>query len=252
MTQIVSVHSFRGGTGKSNLTANLALQLAQRGQRVGVVDTDLASPGIHVLFGMDGARVDGSLNDYLFDRRTIAEVSHRVGPPDLPGEIQLVPASVRAGEITRVLRDGYEAQRLVRGLRDLVTAHDLTVLLIDTHPGLGEETLLSLAISDTVLTVLRPDQQDYEGTAVLGEVAAGLGVHRQGLVVNKVPATLDTHELRARVQDAYGAAVVGVLAHDDDVMLLASADVFTLRFPHHRLTTAIGETTDWVLAGTAP
>lgn len=252
MTQIVSVHSFRGGTGKSNLTANLAVQLAQRGQRVGVVDTDLASPGIHVLFGMDGGRVDGSLNDYLFERATIAEVSHRVGPSDLTGEIHLVPASVRAGEITRVLREGYEAQRLVRGLRDLITAHDLSVLLIDTHPGLGEETLLSLAISDTVLTVLRPDQQDYEGTAVLGEVAAGLGVHRQGLVVNNVPATLDVRELRARVQDAYGAVVVGVLAHDDDLMLLASGDVFTLRFPQHRLTTAIGETTEWLLAGAAP
>ncbi len=53
MYKIVSVHSFRGGTGKSNTTANVAAILASLGQRVGVVDTDIQSPGIHVLFGFD-------------------------------------------------------------------------------------------------------------------------------------------------------------------------------------------------------
>ncbi|MBI3162227.1 MAG: P-loop NTPase, partial [Chloroflexi bacterium] len=43
MSKIVSVHSFRGGTGKSNTTANLASLLAMDGFRVGVVDTDIAS-----------------------------------------------------------------------------------------------------------------------------------------------------------------------------------------------------------------
>jgi len=49
MSTIVSIHSFRGGTGKSNLTANLASSLIQQGKRVAMVDTDIQSPGIHVL-----------------------------------------------------------------------------------------------------------------------------------------------------------------------------------------------------------
>ncbi len=53
MAKIVAVHSFRGGTGKSNMTANLACLLARRGNRVGIVDTDIQSPGIHVLFNLD-------------------------------------------------------------------------------------------------------------------------------------------------------------------------------------------------------
>ena len=53
MTQIIAVHSFRGGTGKSNLTANLATSLGLNGKRVAVLDTDLASPGIHVLFDFE-------------------------------------------------------------------------------------------------------------------------------------------------------------------------------------------------------
>ncbi len=47
-----SIHSFRGGTGKSNTAANLATVVADAGQRVGVIDTDIQSPGIRVLFGL--------------------------------------------------------------------------------------------------------------------------------------------------------------------------------------------------------
>ena len=53
MSTIISVHSFRGGTGKSNTTANISALLAVDGARVGVVDTDIQSPGIHVLFNLD-------------------------------------------------------------------------------------------------------------------------------------------------------------------------------------------------------
>jgi Mrp family chromosome partitioning ATPase len=52
MARIISIHSFRGGAGKSNIAANLAALFAPEGQRVGVVDTDLQSPGIHALFGL--------------------------------------------------------------------------------------------------------------------------------------------------------------------------------------------------------
>jgi septum site-determining protein MinD len=47
MATIVSVHSFRGGTGKSNTTANISGVLASQGKRVGVIDGDIQSPGIH-------------------------------------------------------------------------------------------------------------------------------------------------------------------------------------------------------------
>jgi septum site-determining protein MinD len=52
MAKIISIHSYRGGTGKSNLTANLATLVARDGNRVAVIDTDLPSPGIHILFGV--------------------------------------------------------------------------------------------------------------------------------------------------------------------------------------------------------
>jgi septum site-determining protein MinD len=249
MVRVVSTHSFRGGTGKSNLTANLAVQLAQTGERVGVVDTDIQSPGIHVLFGLRGAEVRGTLNDHLFGGRPIGEIAHDVTPEGVAGTIHLVPSSVRPGEISQVLREGYDAQRLVQGLRSLVDELQLATLLIDTHPGLGEETLLALVVSDTVLMVLRPDQQDYEGTGVVAEVTNGLGVPRRALVVNKVPPAFEPQAVRRRVEQAYGTDVVGLLPHDDLMMSLASGGVFALEHPDHPLTAAISEITAYLQNG---
>ena len=78
MSQIISIHSFRGGTGKSNTTANISALLAAEGQRVGVIDTDIQSPGIHILFQLDETEMSPSLNDYLWGECRIEETAHDV------------------------------------------------------------------------------------------------------------------------------------------------------------------------------
>jgi septum site-determining protein MinD len=247
MSQIVSVHSFRGGTGKSNTTANLAALIATRGRRVGVVDTDIASPGIHVLFGLDEEQMVHSLNDYLWGKCEVRGTAHDVTANlggGIAGRVYLVPSSIKAGEIARVLREGYDVGLLNDGFRELIETFALDVLMIDTHPGLNEETLLSIAISDALLIILRPDQQDYQGTGVTVEVARRLGVPNMMLVVNKVPAAFPEDEVRARVEQAYSAEVAAVLPHSDEMMALASAGVFVTRYPDHPITAALQRVTD--------
>jgi len=248
MSIIVSVHSFRGGTGKSNTTANLATLMAAQGRRVGVVDTDIASPGIHVLFGLEEGEMVHSLNDYLWGKCDMQQTAHDVTaslslgalqPPNGQGCLFLVPSSIKAGEIARVLREGYDVGLLNDGFRDLIRALNLDVLMIDTHPGLNEETLLSIAISDVLLIILRPDQQDYQGTGVTVEVARRLSVPSMMLVVNKVPAVFSEAEVKARVEQAYQAEVAAVLPHSDEMMVLASAGVFVTRYPHHPITASL-------------
>ena len=239
MATIVSVHSFRGGTGKSNTTANLAALAAAAGQRVGVIDGDIQSPGIHVLFGFTGDDVTSSLNDFLWHGKSIEEVAHdvtgRLGVP-IAGRLFLIPSSMQPGEITRVLREGYDAQRLTAGIRDLTEALDLDVLFIDTHPGLNEETLLSLVISHSLLIIMRPDRQDFEGTGITARVARELEVPNVQIVVNKTPLHLDPDAVAARVTEAYGCPVAAVLPHSDALMTLASEGVFVLRHPDDPLT----------------
>lgn len=250
MSIIVSTHSFRGGTGKSNLTANLATVLAQKGLRVGIVDTDIQSPGIHVLFGLDEGRMGHSLNDYLWGKCDIRQAAHDVTAgvgAAIKGKIMLIPSSIKAGEIARVLREGYDVGLLNDGFQELSSALKLDVLMIDTHPGLNEETLLSISISDVLAVILRPDQQDYQGTAVTVEVARKLDVPRMLLVVNKLPAVFDVAEVKARVERIYNVPVAGILPHSDEMMALASAGVFVARYPQHPLSQTIARIAEQIV-----
>ena len=246
MSQIVSIHSFRGGTGKSNISANVAAQLAKFGKRVGVIDTDIQSPGIHVLFGMDEEKIDKSLNDYLWGRCAIEEtaydVSARIGDGEvvlMGSDLYLIPSSIRAGEITRVLRDGYDVGLLNDGFRALIEKLNLDYLIIDTHPGLNEETLLSIAISDVLFIILRPDQQDFQGTAVTVDVARRLDVPYLYLIINKALSSYDFDHLKEQVEAIYDSPVATILPLSEDVARLQSADIFCLRHPEHTFSKGV-------------
>jgi septum site-determining protein MinD len=239
MAQIISIHSFRGGTGKSHTAANVATVLAAEGRRVCVVDTDIQSPGIHVLFGVDQETLGHSLNDYLWGNCEVEKIAYDVTDGLGLGHnarVFLVPSSVRAVDIARVMREGYDVGLLNEGFRQLIKQLALDVLILDTHPGLNEETLLSIAMSHALAIVLRPDRQDYEGTRVTVSVARKLQVPRLVLVVNKTPNVFDSAEVKERVEKTYDCEVAAVLPHSDELMVLSSEGVFSLRYPDHPLT----------------
>jgi MinD-like ATPase involved in chromosome partitioning or flagellar assembly len=242
MSKIISIHSYRGGTGKSNTTANLATILALNGLRVGVVDTDIQSPGIHAIFGLEENEMEHSLNDYLWGLCDIAEAAIDVTDSleeDISGRIFLIPSSLKAGEIARVLREGYDVGLLDAGFQDLIIELELDALLIDTHPGLNEETLLSIAISDIVVLILRPDTQDYMGTSVTVEVARKLDVAELLLAVNKIPEVFPLDEVKQQVEQTYSCEVAALLPHSDEMMVLGSSDLFVLKFPDHPVSDAL-------------
>ena len=242
MPKIVSIHSFRRGTGKSNVVASLAALLAVEGLRVAAVDTDVQSPSLHILFGLGEGDIAHSLNDYLRGKCDIQQAAYAMTPrlkADVKGQIFLVPSSTDINEIARALRTGYAVGVLNDGLQKLSQALSLDALLVDTHAGLNEETLLSIAVSDALGIILRPDQQDYQGTAITVEVARSLGVPRMALIVNQAPSFFDLGEVKAQVEHAYHCEVAAVLPHSDEMMALASAGIFALHYPDHPITASL-------------
>lgn len=242
MSKIISIHSFRGGTGKSNTTANITALLAAEGHRVGVIDTDIQSPGVHVLFGLEDDDIHHTLNDYLWGKCEIEEAAHdltaRMGA-SIKGKVFLVPSSMKTGEITRIVNQGYDPGLLSDGFYRLIEQLNLDILMVDTHPGLNEETLLSIAVSDALAIILRPDSQDFQGTSVTVEVARKLDIQRMVLVVNKTPTSFDFEAIRQRVMQAYNCEVAGILPHSDEMMVLSSSGIFVLRYPNHPVTATL-------------
>ena len=251
LSKIVAVHSFRGGTGKSNIASSLAMSLAKQGRRVGVVDTDLLSPGMHVLFGLQDRALGRTLNDYLRGDCLLHEaaldmshwLSHDSMRSDHAGEgaIYLVPASPKPSDIMRAAKERYEKESLTDGFRELIDNLKLDFLLIDTRSGVSEETLQAIAVCSLLLVVLRPDCQDYQGTSVILELARMLSVEEMRLVVNKVLPTFDIDAYCEQLETTYEVPVSKVLPFYEDIVQLASSEIFAVRYPYHPLAEAIDD-----------
>src|SRR5262249_45238903 len=158
--------------------------------------------------------------------------------------IFLIPSSIQPGEIARVLREGFDVGRLKDGFADLISRLNLDVLLIDTHPGVNEETLLSIAISNLFLLIMRPDSQDFQGTAVTLELARRLEVEEVKVLINKIPSPMDRALLREQVEAAYRAPVVGMLPLSLEMAEVASSEIFVNRHPNHPLTRELTRVAD--------
>ena len=238
----VLIHSFRGGTGKSNLTSNLAVSLARQGKRVGIIDTDLQSPSIHLLFGLDDEVVTLTLNDYLWGSCALYEAAYDLSyvlPESDGGAVYLIPASIKAKDITRILREGYQEETLLDGFSELCHDLNLDFLLVDSHPGINPETLQAIAASSLLLVVLRPDYQDYQGTAAIVDLANLLSVTEMSLIVNKALPSFGVETYRQELEAAYEVPVAGILPFAEEMLHLASSGVFSIHYPNHPLTKAI-------------
>jgi MinD-like ATPase involved in chromosome partitioning or flagellar assembly len=240
MGRIVSIHSYRGGTGKSNISANLAYLAARLGKRVAVLDSDLQAPGVHLLFGFETDRMPYTLSDFFFNRCGLEETAYDLKAiaelEGIDGSIFLLPSRMTVDAIMQIIAKGYDVGKLNDQLSKLIDELKLDLLLIDTHPGFNEETLLTIAISDTLIIVLRPDKQDYHGTAVLVEVAGRMAVPSVHMLANKVVGNSDKDDIRQKIRQGYGYDAIGVLPFAEEMARLGSAGLFAVRYPAHPLS----------------
>jgi MinD-like ATPase involved in chromosome partitioning or flagellar assembly len=252
MVKIVSLLSYRGGTGKSNLSANLAWLAARGGASVAVLDTDLQSPGVHIVLQADMSRAVFTLSDFVAKRCQLEEVAI-----DLTAELEigtgggklfLLPSSMSVEAITRVIANGYDAGHLNQALAGLVEALALDLLILDCHPGLNRETLLTAAVSDVLLVLVRPDAQDFQGTAVITEVASKLQVPSILLVASKVIDGVDPVAFAARLEAAFGFPVAASIPLLPGIARLGSDGIFARLHPDHPVVTILQQLTNRLLA----
>ena len=91
---------------------------------------------------------------------------------------------------------------------------------------------------------MRPDKQDYQGTAVTVDIARRLEVPELLLMVNKVPSHADREAMAADVAEIYGVDVAGVLPLSEDIVSNASGGLFSLTDPDHEWSVAIAAVVD--------
>ncbi len=241
MAKILSFHSFRRGTGKTNITANMAVIYALQGKRVGVIDTSMQAPAMHILFGLDESKIKYSLNDFLWGKceleQIVQDVTAHIQPGlEIEGQVFLIPASSKLADITHVLRHGFEITTLNESFHSLISLLDLDILFIDTYAGLSETTLLSIAVSDATFIILRLDEQSYHGTGIMVDLAREFNVAQIGLILNEVAQFFDIAEIKEEVEESYKCKVAAVFPYTTELMALSSTSIFALQYPNHSLT----------------
>lgn len=255
--KLVAIHSFSTGSGKSLVTANLAAQVAMTGKRVGVVDTDIQSPGIHLHFGLDENKMGKTINDFLHGNATIREIGFPIGEntdgakgrAKLAGkDLWLFPSSTSGRELAQILREGVDFNRLNEGLQTTMSEFNLDYLFIDTHPGLNEETLLSIATSDILVIIFRPDNESLQGASIIVDRARSLDVPNLLLTVNKALPKYDFVEIKKEFETKFHAPIAGILPFSYDLEENASSDLFSLCYPDHEWSKGLNNVTEAILA----
>jgi MinD-like ATPase involved in chromosome partitioning or flagellar assembly len=156
----MSVHSYRGGTGKTLLATNLAATYARK-EKVLLLDYDLRAPSLHSLFEQE--LPDWWINDYLNGDCDIDECMMEVVP-----NLYVALANPDAEAIREMMGKGraWETQALSRTIqiKDAITNMGFGKIIYDTAPGLAYSSINAVVGSDVVALVMRLDALDILGT----------------------------------------------------------------------------------------
>lgn len=220
LTRVILVSSGKGGVGKSSLTANLAVALAARGRRVGLIDADVHGFSIPGLLGLMENGV--APHPTRIDDLMLPPVAHDV-------KVISIGMFLREGESVVAWR-GPMLHRTVQQFLTDVFFGDLDVLLIDMPPGTGDIAISigQLLPHAEVLVVTTPQEAASDVAIRSGLVARQTGQRLIGVVENMSAMTLPDGTVLDLFGAGGGAAVAEALSTGGEVVpLLASVPLST-------------------------
>ncbi len=151
--RIIAVSSGKGGVGKSTIAVNLAIALAQRGARVGIMDADVYGPNLPLMLGVDSAPA-------VRDEKIIPLEAHGLKVMSIGFLIEKEQPAIWRGPIVMKI--------ITQFLRD-VNWGQLDYFLVDMPPGTGDAQLsLVQATSVHGAIVVTTPQQVAVGDALRG------------------------------------------------------------------------------------
>ena len=178
----VLFYSYKGGTGRTTDTANIAAVLAQRGHKVMCIDMDIEGPGLSVLFELESEE-GHYLQDYLrmpeaFDlEEAIIDVSAKKKEWAIDsGKLFFLPASVGFEKPVNYI--GERPRKLIKKLfEEIENSYNVSFLLMDSPSGYGDMAALSMVFSDILLLYFKWSRQHLIGSIKIAEFIKYLKIH---------------------------------------------------------------------------
>ncbi len=211
MTQTIVISSGKGGVGKTNISVNAAIELAQRNYRTCLFDADLGLANVNILLGI---HPEHTLDDYLFGDKNLHEiiVQTKFGIDVIPGSSGIEKTANLTQESITDLVDAF-AQ---------IPGYDY--FLIDTSSGISRGLIaFCLAGSQTILVITAEATSLTDAYALLKVLAHNNYSGTVKIVVNKSPSVPEGKETYLRFKDVVSRHLkidmspVGIILQDANI-----------------------------------
>ena len=204
---VLAVTSGKGGVGKSNISANLAICLAASGRKIALLDADLGLANLDVLMNISSRYTIANL---ISGNKSIEEII-QIGPAGV--EIICGVSGVESfAELTQ-----FQRQRVLNELDKVVSNYDAVIL--DTPAGIGKTTLGFCTASDNVLVVTTPEPTAMtDAYAMIKVLTAGGYKNRISVVVNMAETLKEGRDVYRQISQV-ARTFLGVDVYDAGVIL---------------------------------
>jgi septum site-determining protein MinD len=245
----LTIHSYKGGTGKTVISMNLASIFARQGKNVCLVDLDLRAPSLDSTFPAGGKHW---MNDFLDGRCELMDLLKDFSKEQgTDGRLFVALANPSMEAIREVVTKDRKWE--MRALRRLLSMKEFLLknlamdyVILDTSPGLGYASINAIAVADLALVVATWDASDVAGTqGMVGELY-DLLEKRAIVLMNKVPERLITNEeMRKRMtnqfKSAFNLPVIDLLPCYCDVLSLERTTIMAVEKPEHPFSQGLVE-----------
>ncbi len=172
MARVIAIASGKGGTGKTTITANLGIALSKLGQKVLLIDADVAMANLSLLLGMQSSPI--TLHDVLLGEAQVHDAIY-----DGPMGVRFIPSGLSLDNYKRV-----DSERLSSVVSQLTDKYDY--ILLDVAAGIEKNVLSALSASQETVIVTMPTSPAIADALKTKIVAQRLGSKVIGTIINFV------------------------------------------------------------------
>ena len=210
--QVIAVTGGKGGVGKSNVSVNLSIALADLGHRVVLLDADLGLANIDILLGITAKN---DISNVLS-----GEISLRDVLVDGPGGIRIIPAA--SGTQAMASLEPVEHAGLIRAFSSI--SDQLDILVVDTAAGIGDGVVSFVKAAQEVLLVVTDEPTSITDVyALIKLLNRDHGLFRFRILANMVKTSQEGHNVYdklLKVTDRFldvALQYVGCIPFDDSL-----------------------------------
>jgi MinD-like ATPase involved in chromosome partitioning or flagellar assembly len=248
MNGVVSIHSSRGGTGKSLMAVNLAATYAKQGMNVSLIDLDFRAPSLNTVF--DISNMEYSVNDFLNGQCQIEDVLIDLREKyDTNGRFLIGVADPSVEGIRDMMSKSRKweigALKKLLNLKSDLENLKVDCVIHDTSPGILYSSVNAVTSSDVSLIVLTLDELDIAGTKRMIKDIYDAFQKRTFILINKAfpertPFSDEANKgIIQQIEKTLNKPVIGEIPCFCDVLAASRNMIFTLNKPEHAFTKSL-------------